>query len=549
MSRSANEAPPLRQRLVRLLMLSAGIIVLLMALSACSDTVVAPGDPSGNTTSSASNLNGLQPGTITEADTTAAATSEPYALKLADWVDQDRIAINMVWLLVTGFLVMFMQAGFALVETGFTRAKNAMHTMSMNFMVYAIGIVGFFLVGFAFGFGGIPSVGGGNLGSLHTMGSMLTIDIAGKPWGLLGTTGFALSGAAYDVSVVSFFLFQLVFMDTAATIPTGAMAERWRFKSFVIYGLFISMILYPVYAAWTWGGGFLAQLGSNYGLGVGYADFAGSGVVHSIGGWCALAGAIVLGPRIGKYAKDGKINAIFGHNSILAILGTFILAFGWFGFNPGSTFGASGQGALRIGIVAVVTMLASGFGAVTAMVYTWRTEGKPNPGMMVNGFLAGMVAITAPSGYVGPLAGCIIGAIAGILVCLAVAFIDAKLKIDDPVGAIAVHGVNGLWGVIAVGIFADGTSSYAGYSVRGILYGDTGQLIAQLIGAAVAFAWAFGASFAYFKLANRVVQMRSTPEEEIGGLDLPEMGQAGYIPDDFRPPFGVGAQLPASPYA
>ena len=236
-------------------------------------------------------------------------------MKLADWVDQDRIAINMVWLLVTGFLVMFMQAGFALVETGFTRAKNAMHTMSMNFMVYAIGIVGFFLVGFAFGFGGIPSVGGGNLGSLHTMGSMLTIDIGGKPWGLLGTTGFALSGAAYDVSVVSFFLFQLVFMDTAATIPTGAMAERWRFKSFVIYGLFISMILYPVYAAWTWGGGWLAQLGTNYGLGVGYADFAGSGVVHSIGGWCALAGAIVLGPRIGKYAKDGKINAIFGHNS------------------------------------------------------------------------------------------------------------------------------------------------------------------------------------------------------------------------------------------
>jgi Amt family ammonium transporter len=526
-----------------------GLMLLLLAvaafwlLAACSSSAVAPGDPAGLSTSSGANLVGLAPGSITADDATAAATSEPYALKLADLVDQNRIGVNMVWLLVTGFLVMFMQAGFALVETGFTRAKNAMHTMSMNFMIYAIGIVGYFLVGFAFAFGGLPGVGGGNLGAVHPLGSGITLDIGGHTWGLLGTTGFALSGAAYDVSVIAFFLFQLVFMDTAATIPTGSMAERFRFKPFVIYGLFISMILYPFYEAWTWGGGFLAQLGQ-VGLGVGYADFAGSGVVHSVGGWCALAGAMVLGPRIGKYAKDGKVNAILGHNQILAILGTFILAFGWFGFNPGSTFGASGNGNLRIGIVAVVTLLSSGFAACSAMLYTWKTEGKPNPGMMVNGMLAGLVAITAPSGYVGPLAGSIIGIIAGVLVCVAVAFIDQRLKVDDPVGAIAVHGVNGLWGVIAVGIFADGTSNYAGYSVKGLLSGDAagaGQFIAQVIGAAVCFAWAFGASYVFFKVLNRFVPMRVSPEVEIGGLDLPEMGIAGYIPDDPVPaPHGLG---------
>ena len=235
---------------------------------------------------------------------------------------------------MAGFLVMFMQAGFALVETGFTRAKNALHTMSMNFMIYAIGIVGFFLVGFGLAFGGPGHDRCGQPGRpASSSTNMLSVNINGTNWGIAGASGFALTGATYDVGVIAFFLFQLVFMDTAATIPTGSMAERFRWKPFVIYGLFISAILYPVYAAWTWGGGWLSQLGS-LGLGAGYADFAGSGVVHSVGGWCALAGAIVLGPRIGKYNKDGSANTILGHNQILAILGTFILAFGWFGFNP-----------------------------------------------------------------------------------------------------------------------------------------------------------------------------------------------------------------------
>jgi Amt family ammonium transporter len=520
--------------LTRALVIGGLLVLTLLIVGGCSTQSTTAGsstngDASGLTTSSADNLVGLAPGTISTDDAAAAAKSEPYAAKLAALVDQNRLGINFTWLLVCGFLVMFMQAGFALVETGFTRAKNALHTMSMNFMVYAVGIVGFFLVGFGIAFGGLGTVGVSNLGGLHTLNHMLTIDVGGHTWGLMGWSGFALTGGAYDVGVIAFFLFQLVFMDTAATIPTGSMAERFRWKPFILYGLFISAILYPMFAAWTWGGGFLSQLG-NIGFGSGYADFAGSGVVHSVGGWCALAGAMVLGPRIGKYNKDGSTNPILGHNQILAILGTFILAFGWFGFNPGSTLGASGNGALRIGIIAVVTMLASGFGAFTAMLYTWWTEGKPNPGMMVNGMLAGLVAITAPSGFVGPIAGALIGAIAGVLVCLAVAFFD-KIHIDDPVGAISVHGVNGLWGVLSVGIFADGTSNYGGYSISGIVSGNWGQMGAQVIGAAVCFAWAFGASYIFFKLLNMVVKLRVSPETEIGGLDIPEMGSLGYIPD------------------
>ncbi|HTC85781.1 MAG TPA: ammonium transporter [Candidatus Acidoferrum sp.] len=508
----------------------SAVAFLAIALSACSAYKVdAPGDPSGTTTGTGTHLVGLAPGSITQDDLTKATGAEPFAVKLADLVDQNRLGINFTWLLVAGFLVMFMQAGFALVETGFTRAKNALHTMSMNFMIYAIGIVGFFLVGFGLAFGGLGTVGVSNLGGLKPLGSMITIGIGGTNWGIAGGTGFALTGSTYDVGVIAFFLFQLVFMDTTATIPTGSMAERFRFKPFVMYGLFVSAILYPLFTNWAWGGGWLSQLGT-LGLGSGYADFAGSGVVHSIGGWCALAGAIALGPRIGKYAANGKIkNPMPGHNQILAILGTFILAFGWFGFNPGSTFGASGNGALRIGIVAVVTLLASGFGAVSAMVYTWRTEGKPNPAMMVNGMLAGLVAITAPSGFVGPIAGSIIGIVAGVLVCLAVAFFD-RLRIDDPVGAISVHGVNGLWGVIATGIFADGTSNYGGFVVSGALYGNWGQLVAQIIGAITAFVWGFGASIIFFRLLDKVMPLRVSAETEIGGLDIPEMGAVGYIP-------------------
>jgi Amt family ammonium transporter len=506
-------------------------ILLLVAAGCAAEKIDTSGDPSGLSTSNGANLVGIAPGTISQSDYDTAQTSEPFAAKLAAMVDQNRLGINFTWTLVAGFLVMSMQAGFALVETGFTRAKNALHTMSMNFMVYAIGIIGFYVLGFAFAFGGIGLVGVPNLGGIPTLNSELGVTIGGTHWGLLGGTGFLLTGPTYGVSVAVLFLFQLVFMDTAATIPTGSMAERFRWKPFVVYALFMSAVLYPVFANWAWGGGWLSQLGS-IGLGSGYADFAGSGVVHSIGGWCALAGAIAIGPRIGKYAANGSSRAIPGHSQVLAILGTFILAFGWFGFNPGSTLGAAGNGALRIGIVAVVTLLASGTGAMAAMLYTWWTEGKPNPGMMVNGMLAGLVAITAPSGFVGPLAGAFIGLVAGVLVCVAVAVIDRVLHVDDPVGAIAVHGVNGAWGVLSVGLFADGTANYGGSQVTGLLYGNPGQLVAQAIGVVVAFAWGFGLSFVFFKALDRVMALRVSPETELAGLDIPELGSLGYIPDE-----------------
>ncbi len=266
--------------------LAAFVLFIVAGCASTGESVPAPGDPAGVTTATGANLDGLAPGSLATGDYEAAKATEPYAAKLADLVDENRLAVNFVWLLVTGFLVMFMQAGFALVETGFTRAKNAMHTMSMNFMVYAIGIVGFFFVGFGLAFGGLGTVGVGNLGGLAPLSNEIGITIGDTTWGVAGGTGFALSGATYDVGVIAFFLFQLVFMDTTATIPTGSMAERWRFKPFVVYGLFISAILYPLYANWAWGGGFLSQLGS-IGLGNGYVDFAGSGVVHSIGGWAA----------------------------------------------------------------------------------------------------------------------------------------------------------------------------------------------------------------------------------------------------------------------
>jgi Amt family ammonium transporter len=512
------------------------------ASAACDRTTQACPDRSGNETGSGSNLTNLPPGQITAADYTKAQQDEPFAVKLADWVDQNRLASNFVWVLVTGYLVMFMQAGFALVETGFSRAKNAAHTMAMNFMVYGLGMLGYYVAGFAFQFGGIGKIGVPNLGGLATLNKEATIHVAGVDWGIIGYKGFFLHGSTYDVGVAVMFLFQMVFMDTTATIPTGAMCERWKWSAFVVYAPFISIIIYPIFGNWVWGGGWLSQLGAK-GMGAGYLDFAGSGVVHAIGGWTALAGAMVLGPRLGKYNKDGSSNAIPGHNIVLGLLGVFILAFGWFGFNPGSTLGASGAGNLRIGIVAVNTMIASATGAAAAMAYTWQFNGKPDPSMMANGMLAGLVAITAPSGYVSPESSCVIGLIAGSLVCLAVPFFDRVLHIDDPVGAISVHGVCGMWGQISLGIFADGTMNYNGLAAKGLLFGDSGQFAAQLIGAGVAFVWAFGVAWLFFKAYDMTFGMRVPPEVELAGLDIPEMGALGYAPDaePYRGPVPAAA--------
>ncbi len=465
--------------------------------------------------------------TGTMADVPAKEAGKPTLLEVADAVGHNRVAINIMWTLITGFLVMFMQAGFALVETGFTRAKNVAHTMMMNFMVYAIGMTGYWIMGFALQMGGLGPIA--TMGGTGVLDSEFTLTLFGKEFGLFGTKGFFLAGSTYDVAVFALFLFQMVFMDTAATIPTGAMAERFKFSAFFIYSFFISMITYPLFANWVWGGGWLSQLGKNFGLGHGYVDFAGSSVVHMVGGVTALAGAMVLGARIGKYNKDGTANPIPGHNIPMAILGTFILAFGWFGFNPGSTLAGAD---LRIAVIAVNTMLASASGAIFAALYMWARYGKPDPSMAANGMLAGLVAITAPCAFVSSFWAVVIGAVAGLVVCWSVFFVEKTLKVDDPVGAVSVHGTCGAWGVISLGLFADGTygdgfNNIPG-TVKGLLYGDPSQLVAQIIGLLTNLVFVFGASWLFFKLLDATMGMRVAPEVELEGLDVPEMGVHGY---------------------
>ncbi len=480
------------------------------------------GDPDGSLTGTAS-------------DVTVSDSKKGISIgDLANQAGQNKIAINFVWTLVTGFLVMFMQAGFAIVETGLVRAKNANHTMMMNFMVYGVGMLAYWLIGFTIQMGGVGAVA--NLGGTPPLNSEFTITLFGKAFGLFGTNGlFLVHKGTYDVSIMVLFLFQMVFMDTTTTIVTGSCCERWKYAAFIVSTMFLAAFTYPIFANWAWGGGWLANLGANFGLGKGYCDFAGSGVVHSVGGITALAVAMILGPRIGKFTREGKPNAILAHDIVIVLTGCFILAFGWFGFNPGSTLGASGNGGLRIGSVATNTMLAGMAGSFGAMLYMWLRYGKPDASMSGNGLLAGLVAITAPSGFVNPVASVIIGVFAGVLVCISVEFVDRVLKVDDPVGAISVHGANGLWGVISIGLFADGKSNYGGSwngvngSVTGLFYGDNGgQLVAQLIGVATLLGFVFTLSFVFNLLVDWVVGQRVSAKSELQGLDLPEMGALGY---------------------
>lgn len=433
-------------------------------------------------------------------------------------------SLNLLWLVLGGVLVIFMQAGFALVETGFCRAKHAAHVVMTNFAIFGLGFVAFFAVGYALMFGAVDISsyfgGGAPLGGMWGFGDN---------WGILSHAGFFLSGDAYTPAIMGFFLYQVAFMDTTATIPTGSMAERWHFKNFMMWGLFCGAIYYPLYGAWVWGGGWLAKLGISASLGHGVVDFAGSGVVHAMGGMAALAGAIVLGPRIGKYGKDGKARAILGHHIPMAMLGTFILLVGWFGFNAASTFAATD---IRFAVVAANTGIAAAFGATTAIVWVMMRAGKPDPTMAANGMLAGLVGITAPCAFVAPWAAALIGLICGIVVIESCWFFERKAKVDDPVGAISVHGVCGLLGVLFVGIFADGTygEGWNGVEggVKGILYGDAGQLGAQAVAVLVLSTVMFGIAFLYFKISNKITRIRSKPEDEIAGLDLSEMGVLAY---------------------
>ncbi len=391
---------------------------------------------------------------------------------------------NFLWTLIAAVLVFFMQAGFAMVEAGFTRAKNAINIMMKNLMDFAMGTIVFWAIGFGLMFG--ASAGG---------------------W--IGTSGFFLSDYTPDGDpwVLVFWMFQVVFAATAATIVSGAMAERTKFSAYLVYSAVVSALIYPIFGSWAWGGlfnggGWLEKLG--------FIDFAGSTVVHSVGGWSALAGAIVLGPRLGKYGKDGSIKPILGHNIPLAALGVFILWVGWFGFNSGSTTTADKS----IALIAVNTNLAAAMGAITAMITSWIKFGKPEVGMSLNGALAGLVGITAGCANVSPGGAIIIGAVAGVLVVISVLFVD-RIKIDDPVGAVSVHGVNGAWGTLAAGIFnAGGTTA----SIIGV----------QLLGIVACFIWTFSTAFILFKVIKATMGLRVSAEEEMEGLDIAEHGGTAY---------------------
>src|SRR5208282_36481 len=481
----------------------------------------------GVNTGGAVDVIGATSGAPTKDDMKKLAPNEPLSIKLADVVGHNRVAINFVWTLLCAYLVFFMQAGFAMVETGFTSAKNAANTVGMNLMVLVFGVLGYWICGFALQMGG--SGAGPLAGGTGLLGGEFTMHLFGKDFGVFGTKGFFLSGQAYDVSIITLFLFQVVFMNIAATIPTGAMAERWTFKSFMIFGFFIAMFTYPMYANWVWGHGWLSQLGKNFGLGHGVLDFAGSSVVHMVGGVSALAGAIVIGPRVGKFRADGTPRAIPGHHIPMAIIGCVVLFFGWFGFTSGQTLAG---GDLRIGVIAVNTMLASGAASFSAMAYMWICYGKPDVSLSANGLLAGLVAISAPCAFVNTVGAVIIGLVAGVLCCISIFFVERTLKVDDPVGAVSVHGTCGAWGLIALGLFADGTygdglNNVPG-TVTGLFYGGTSQFVAELIGVCVNFVFVFVVMFVFFRLLNKIIPVRVSPEVEFDGLDLNEVNVTAY---------------------
>ena len=479
----------------------------------------------------------------------AQAAREPLALKLADDVGHTRIATNFSWTLLTGYLVLFMQAGFALLTCGLVRKKNAGHLMMLNFAAYVFAFLAYYAIGYAFQFGAVAvNAAPANLGGAPTLNHFL---IGSGQWGFLGGKGFFLSGPAYDASSNCLTLFEVVFMETAGYIIVGAICERITFWAFLLCELFIGGILYPISGCWVWGGGWLSQLGSSMHLGHGYVDFAGSSVVHSIGGFCAMALAIILGPRLGKYGADGKPRAFPASNIVFVVSGTFILLFGWMGFNPGSTLGATD---LRISVVAVNTNLAAVAGSAAAMLLWYFMFGKPDITMACNGMLAGLVAITAPCAFVSPNSSVIIGVIAGVVVCLGVLFNERVLKIDDPCGAISVHGYCGWFGAVAVGIFADGTygagwngvgaAAYmgkAGQGVTGLLHGDFTQFWLQLGGATLLAVYALGSTYVVFSLVNAWRSMRVTREVELSGLDVPEFGMLAY-PEDAVEMLTAGSQ-------
>ncbi|WP_334102354.1 ammonium transporter [Methanothrix soehngenii] len=433
--------------------------------------------------------------------TTIAMAGDPNGSNTyTDDVAGMKLAVNFAWTLIGAFLVFFMQAGFAFLGAGALRVKNTVNYFAKSYMDFSIGALAYWAVGFALMFGGSKLYAGLEDGN-----------------SIIGWSGWFLSGNSYDVSTMMFWMFQVVFAATAATIVAGACAERMKLQAYLIFSGIVTAVIYAIYGHWVWGGGWLATL--PYGVGV--RDFAGSGVVHAVGGMVALAGIYLLGPRIGKFNKDGVPNAIPGHDVPMIVMGTFFLFFGWFGFNPASTLAATD---LRISVIAVNTFLAGAAGATLVCYYTFFKTKKVDIALTCNGALAGLVGITASCAYVPTWAAVVIGVVSGFIVMYGIKFNDWVLKVDDPVGAVAVHGYNGLWGLLTVGILADGT--YGG--VSGLIVGNTSQIIAQLIDMVVVVVWAFGTGYILFYIIKKIVGLRVSPEEELTGLDLGEHGYSAY---------------------
>ncbi|MCH8289513.1 ammonium transporter [Candidatus Poribacteria bacterium] len=421
------------------------------------------------------------------------------------------VAVDTLWVLVAGMLVFFMNTGFGCVESGFCRSKNTVNILGKNFVVFGIASVAFWIVGWALMFGdgnGFIGTKGFLLGGADN--SPVTGDAYQGIFGAINWTG---------VPLMAKFFFQLVFAGTAATIVSGCVAERIHYKSFMIFSFVLVAVSYPITGHWIWGGGWLDSLGMR--------DFAGSTVVHSVGGWAGLAGILLLGPRIGKYRKDGSVQPIPGHSMALAFLGGMILWLGWFGFNPGSTMGISGTGAKAVSHVVVTTNIACAFGLLVATIVSWIVVGKPDFSMTVNGALAGLVAITAPCAFVSPVAAAIIGAIAGVLVVFGVLFFD-KLRIDDPVGALSVHLINGIWGTLSIGLFAKQSMPGEIYA-DGLFYGGGPSLLGkQFLGVIAVGAFTFVLSIVVWRIIKAIFGLRVDEEDEVTGLDISEMGMEAY---------------------
>ena len=414
-------------------------------------------------------------------------------------------SMDMMWTLIASFLIFLMQAGFTLVEVGFTRAKNAGNVVMKNMIDFALGSIGFFLIGYGLMFGASAA-------------------------GLFGTGDFFLghitSAGKVDNLKFANLMFQVVFAATAATIVSGAMSERTKFIGYLFYSLLISMLIYPVVGHWVWGGGWLAR--------VGMIDFSGSTVVHSVGGWVSLAGVLVAGPRLGRYNRDGSVNLIPGHNIPLVALGVFILWFGWFGFNTGNTLSATNP---SIALIAVNTILAGASGALCAMAVTWALRGKPDVGITLNGILSGLVSCTGGVAIISPFSAAAIGSVAGFILYFSLSAFERR-RIDDPVGAISVHGVNGIWGTLAVGLFAQDqyVQNSLGYAVNGLFFGGGFNLLAvQTLAVVSVFLWAFPLSWFFFKMLDKTLGLRVSPEEEVRGLDFGEHSMTSYpVFDEFQ---------------